>query len=126
MSVHPRRDTGPELAIRRMLHAAGERYRVNYPVPGLRRRTIDIAFTKAKLAVFVDGCFWHGCPDHRSVPASNREWWTEKLSRNRERDLTTTSALELAGWRVVRCWEHDSVDEAVGRIQTELRALRGH
>lgn len=78
MSRHPRRDTGPELVLRRALHAAGLRYRVGYPVPGLPRRTIDIAFTRAKVAVFVDGCFWHGCEQHRTVPTANGAWWAEK------------------------------------------------
>jgi DNA mismatch endonuclease (patch repair protein) len=73
MSKHPRRDTGPELELRRLLHTAGLRYRVQYPVPGWKRRTIDIAFTRRKVAVFINGCFWHGCTKHRGVPASNRD-----------------------------------------------------
>lgn len=120
MSRHPRRDTGPELALRRLLHAGGYRYRVVYPVPGLPRRSIDIAFTRAKVAVFVDGCFWHGCPDHRQVPAANNTWWAEKLQKNRARDVATTSHLTQAGWIVLRFWEHTPTAEAVEAITTAL------
>jgi DNA mismatch endonuclease (patch repair protein) len=83
------------------------RYRVALPVPGARRRTIDVAFTRVKVAVFVDGCYWHGCVQHHKVPESNREWWTEKIRRNRLRDEQTTEHLEQLGWRVLRFWEHD-------------------
>ena len=112
MSRHPRRDTGPELALRRLLHAAGYRYRVNYPVPGLPRRSIDIAFPRAKVAVFIDGCFWHGCPDHGQVPTANNAWWIAKLERNRERDVATTAHLDHLGWAVLRIWEHTSPQDA--------------
>ncbi|WP_404383543.1 very short patch repair endonuclease [Knoellia locipacati] len=111
LSAQAVRDTKPELALRRELHKRGLRYRVNFPVPGLPRRTIDIAFTRQKVAVFVDGCFWHGCPDH-SVPAkANAEWWVAKLQANVERDLGTSQFLENQGWRVLRLWEHDLRDE---------------
>lgn len=120
MSRHPRRDTGPELALRRLLHAAGYRYRVSYPVPGMPRRSIDIAFTGAKVAVFVDGCFWHGCPDHGQVPKANDVWWAEKLKRNRTRDIETTQHLQDRGWDVVRIWEHTTVETAVA---TTVKAL---
>lgn len=122
--MHPRRDTGPELAVRRLLHAAGERYRVNYPVPGMPRRTIDIAFTRARVAVFIDGCFWHGCPDHGQFPASNREWWVDKLAKNQKRDADTSAVLIKVGWRVIRSWEHQAAADTAERIQLELRALR--
>lgn len=125
MSIHPRRDTGPEMAIRRILHGSGERFRVCVPVPGHPRRTIDIAFTRVHLAVFVDGCFWHGCPEHGQVPAANREWWTVKLDRNRERDSETTGALIAAGWSVLRFWEHDAAEDAARGIRDRLRVLRG-
>jgi DNA mismatch endonuclease, patch repair protein len=125
MSIHPRRDTKPELAVRRRLHAAGLRYRVCLKVPGAPRRTIDIAFTKAKLAVFIDGCFWHGCPEHRgAVPASNSEWWKAKIDRNRARDLDTDELLRNAGWLVVRVWEHQDPAVAVARIVAELAVAR--
>jgi len=121
MSRHPRRDTRPELALRRILHAAGYRYRVNYPVPGLPRRTIDIAFTRRKVAVFVDGCFWHGCTVHGQVPASNHAWWCEKLEKNRTRDELTTVHLTASGWTVLRFWEHVSEIEAFDAVAAALR-----
>jgi DNA mismatch endonuclease (patch repair protein) len=120
MSRHPRRDTGPERALRRALHAAGYRFRVQYPVPGWQRRTIDIAFTKRRVAVFVDGCFWHACQEHRGVPSANKDWWREKLAKNVARDLDTNEYLRGLGWRVVRVWEHQDIAEAVTRIRHEL------
>src|SRR6266498_3150944 len=89
MSRHPRRDTGVEVVVRRALHRRGLRYRVHVPVPGMPRRTIDVVFTRARVAVFLDGCFWHGCPDHGMIPRSNAEWWRNKLRRTRERDAET-------------------------------------
>jgi DNA mismatch endonuclease (patch repair protein) len=88
-----KRDNGPELAVRRLLHAAGLRYRVAWPVPGQRRRTIDIAFTRLQLAVFIDGCFWHGCPEHLHVPRANAAWWVRKIETNRARDADVTAQL---------------------------------
>lgn len=120
MSRHPRRDTGPELALRRLLHATGYRYRVSYPVPGLPRRSIDIAFTRAKVAVFIDGCFWHGCPDHGQVPTANNSWWVAKLVKNRERDASTTAHLERLGWTVLRLWEHTSAADGLSTVLTHL------
>src|SRR4051795_13016504 len=100
MSRLARRHTRPELELRRELHSRGLRYRVQLKVPGNNRRTIDIAFTRAKLAVYVDGCFWHGCPDHGTLPRANSEWWTWKLARNRERDRDTDRLLESHDWVV--------------------------
>lgn len=117
MSRHPRRDTGPELALRRLLHVAGYRYRVAYPVPGFPRRSIDLAFTRYRVAVFVDGCFWHGCSEHRQVPASNREWWATKLEENRARDEATTAHLEQLGWTVLRFWEHTEPGTAFREVR---------
>lgn len=114
------KDTSAELLIRRALHAAGYRYRLNVKVPGAPRRTIDIAFTRKKLAIMVDGCFWHGCPQHCVPPKHNAEWWAEKLARNRARDTETTALLEAAGWRVLRLWEHEPVDTALTRITAAL------
>jgi DNA mismatch endonuclease (patch repair protein) len=122
MAMHPRRDTRPEMAIRRLLHAQGLRYRVCIKVPGAPRRTIDIAFTRAKIAVFVDGCFWHGCPDHGLVPASNRQWWVDKILRNRDRDAETSDLLVAAGWCVVRAWEHEPAADVVDRVSGLVRA----
>ncbi|WP_082569794.1 very short patch repair endonuclease [Knoellia sp. Soil729] len=101
------RDTRPEMALRRELFRRGMRYRVNYPVPGLPRRTIDITFPRQRLAIFVDGCFWHGCPIHGVPPKANAEWWREKIDRNRVRDSETTQLLTEHAWRVLRVWEHD-------------------
>jgi DNA mismatch endonuclease (patch repair protein) len=120
MSRHPRRDTGPELALRRLLHATGYRYRVSYPVPGLPRRSIDIAFTRAKVAVFIDGCFWHGCPDHGQVPTANNAWWIAKLDRNRERDVATAAHLAALGWTVLRLWEHTEPSRALDEVTAVL------
>jgi DNA mismatch endonuclease (patch repair protein) len=124
MSVFPRRDTTPELGLRRLLHASGRRYRVNYPVPTRPRRTIDIAFTRSHVAVFVDGCFWHGCPQHGALPASNRAWWDRKLQVTKARDLDTTNTLLQSGWLVLRFWEHEPADEMVATVIETLAAAR--
>jgi DNA mismatch endonuclease, patch repair protein len=121
MSRQRRRDTAPELALRRQLHARGLRYRVAWPIPGLARHTVDIAFTRARLAVFVDGCFWHGCPEHATYPAANGDWWTAKLAMNQQRDRKTTTHLEGAGWTVIRVWEHEAAEHAASRIEDLLR-----
>lgn len=121
MSKLARADTAPELALRHELHSRGLRYRVQLHVPGNRRRRIDIAFTRVKVAVFVDGCFWHGCPDHGHRPATNREWWDWKIQRNRERDRDTTELLTGKGWRVVRVWEHEDPSHAADRIELMVR-----
>jgi DNA mismatch endonuclease (patch repair protein) len=90
---------------------------VTYPVPGLRRRTIDVAFTRRRVAVFLDGCFWHGCPLHATDPRSNRAWWAEKIAANRDRDRDTDRHLRDLGWRVIRIWEHEQLDVAVDRVR---------
>ncbi|SFE52363.1 T/G mismatch-specific endonuclease [Blastococcus tunisiensis] len=120
-----KRDNGPEMAVRRLLHIAGLRYRVAWPVPGQRRRTIDIAFTRARLAVFVDGCFWHGCPVHATSPKANAAWWVEKISTNRARDADVTSQLEEMGWTVLRFWEHETPEGVVSTIVDRLAAPDG-
>lgn len=120
MSSAKRRDTAPEKALRGALHARGLRYRVNLPVPQQRRRTIDIAFTRAKVAVFVDGCFWHGCPEHGTRPRTNSEWWTTKLTANQTRDRDTDRLLIDLGWYVIRVWEHESPQVAADRIAREV------
>lgn len=108
MSRQASRDTAPEVAVRKLLHASGYRYRLNERVPHMPRRTIDIAFTRAKVAVFMDGCFWHGCPEHATQPKANAEWWRQKLDRNMARDAETTAHLVTEGWTVLRFWEHQS------------------
>lgn len=120
MSRLKRKDNEAELAVRRLLHAAGYRYRVHHPVPGLPRRTIDIAFTRAKVAVFIDGCFWHGCPEHGTRPLANRSWWAGKLEANMARDLDTSRWLEASEWRVLRAWEHESPHAVVQRVRCVL------
>ncbi|WP_215457842.1 very short patch repair endonuclease [Streptomyces sp. ATCC 21386] len=116
MSRQVSKDTAAELAVRRLLHAAGLRYRVEYPVPGMARRRIDVAFTRAKVAVLIDGCFWHGCPEHATQPKSNAEWWRNKLDRNMARDKETTDHLTAAGWMVLRFWEHEAPEEVAVRV----------
>lgn len=116
MSMARRRDTAAELALRRVLHAQGLRYRVAFPIPGQRRRTIDVAFTRAKVAVFVDGCFWHGCPLHGTRPKANSDWWAAKLAANEARDRDTDRILVSLGWAVVRVWEHEALEVAAARV----------
>lgn len=122
MSALRRRDNAGELAVRRLLHRAGYRYRVCHPVPGFPRRTIDIAFTRSRVAVFIDGCFWHGCPDHGTRPRANADWWSAKLAANHGRDEDTNAQLLAEGWRVIRAWEHEHPTEVVDRVVNLLRA----
>jgi DNA mismatch endonuclease (patch repair protein) len=110
-----RRDTGPEIAIRRAAHARGLRYRVCAALPGTRR-SADLLFTRAKVAVFVDGCFWHGCPEHGTQPKRNASWWADKIATNVRRDRDTDSHLAATGWEVVRIWSHEPAEQAVDRI----------
>jgi DNA mismatch endonuclease (patch repair protein) len=122
-----RTDTKPELALRRALHAMGYRFRKDYRLDLAEGRRVrpDIAFTARKVAVFVDGCFWHACPDHGSKPSVNQGYWTPKLLRNVERDRAADAALTLAGWRVVRLWEHIPLDDAVAAVVAELATAPG-
>lgn len=110
------------MAVRRLLHARGLRYRVALRVPGLPRRSMDIAFTKAKVAVSVHGCFWHGCAQHGTSPQANSAWWRDKIERNRERDAHTRNHLQSMGWTLVEVWEHEGPEEAVERIVEALRS----
>ena len=122
MRANRRTDTKPELALRRALHRLGYRYRKDYrlDLESGRRVRPDIAFTARKVAVFVDGCFWHACPEHGSKPRANEWYWGPKLIRNVERDRVTDAALILAGWTVIRLWEHVPLDEAVATVVTAL------
>lgn len=115
MQANRGRDTTPELAVRRLLHAAGFRYRVDFAPLGGRRRA-DIVFTRLRIAVFIDGCYWHGCPEHATLPKRNAEYWLPKLARNVERDRETDDLLSAAGWQVLRYWEHDDADDVAGAI----------
>ncbi|MFI7453944.1 very short patch repair endonuclease [Nonomuraea sp. NPDC049714] len=118
------RDTKPELALRRAAHALGLRYRVAVrPLAGVRR-TADLVFSRVRVAVFLDGCFWHGCPEHHSVAKTNAAYWAEKVRRNRERDAETDHALGEAGWTVIRVWEHEDPVEAAHRVEEVVRAAR--
>lgn len=117
----PRRDTSPEMELRRALWQAGLRYRVQYLVPGLPRRRIDIAFTRQQVAVQVDGCFWHGCPEHGTRPGRNSEWWRWKIARNQARDRDTDARLAALGWTVIHVWEHEDAARAAQAIITRLR-----
>ncbi|QWC86982.1 very short patch repair endonuclease [Nocardioidaceae bacterium] len=124
LSRQSRQGTAPEMAIRRRLHGDGLRYRVGWPVPGRSRRSIDIAFTRVRVGVFIDGCFWHGCPDHATSPRANSAWWREKLDRNRARDRDTNEAMSEAGWVALRFWEHEDSDEAADRIRDVVHSRR--
>jgi DNA mismatch endonuclease (patch repair protein) len=116
------RDTRPELILRSLLHRRGLRYRVGArPVPG-SRWTADVVFIRAKVAVFVDGCFWHRCPDHYRQPASNVDYWVAKVSRNVTRDQEVDALLSDAGWTVLRIWEHEDPMEAADRIEQQVRS----
>ncbi|WSM44327.1 very short patch repair endonuclease [Streptomyces cellulosae] len=120
MSRQTSKNTGAELAVRRLLHAAGLRYRVEYPVPGMPRRRLDVAFPRAKVAVLIDGCFWHGCPQHATQPKANAEWWRSKLDRNMARDRETTEHLLAAGWTVLRFWEHTPAEEIAATVRAAV------
>jgi DNA mismatch endonuclease (patch repair protein) len=125
MQRQARRDTAPELALRRDLWRRDLRYRVDVaPIRGLRRRA-DMVFSRARVAVYVDGCYWHSCPDHATVPKANREWWVAKLEANVARDRDTDARLLAAGWEVVRVWEHESMEDAADRIEAVVRS-RSH
>jgi DNA mismatch endonuclease, patch repair protein len=124
MRANRRTDTKPELALRRALYRLGYRYRKDYrlDLDGGRRVRPDVVFTARKVAVFVDGCFWHACPEHGSKPRANDWYWGPKLVRNVERDRINDAALILAGWTVVRLWEHIPLDEAISTVVTALGA----
>jgi len=126
MAANRRRNTGPEMALRSTLHRLGLRFRVDYPiaVPTRRPARPDIAFTPVRVAVFVDGCFWHQCPDHGTAPASNREYWLPKLRMNVARDRRVDLLLAEADWTVVRVWEHEPPTEAAARVAACVRAIR--
>ncbi|CAL9309957.1 very short patch repair endonuclease [Streptomyces sp. SudanB182_2057] len=124
MSRQKSRNTEVEMALRRALHAAGLRYRVHRkPLKGVRREA-DVLFGPAKVAVFVDGCFWHGCPEHATWPKTNADFWRTKIEGNRRRDTDTDERLASAGWLAVRVWEHEDPIEAAARVVAHVRARR--
>lgn len=122
MQRMPSQNTKPETIVRSELFARGLRFRVNVNgLPG----SPDIVFTKAKIAVFIDGCYWHGCPVHKRAPVHNRDWWVEKIARNKQRDQRNDADLRSAGWWVLRYWEHDDVDDIADEIEWMWRDLSG-
>lgn len=114
------RDTGPELTLRRALWSAGLRYRLHARIAGRP----DIVFTRGRVAVFCDGCFWHGCPTHSVKPKTNSSFWGLKLARNKARDQAVTAALETEGWTVMRFWEHEIENDTAKVVAQVKRAVR--
>lgn len=124
MQLQRSRDTAPELALRRLLHRQGLRYRVHLaPIRGLRR-TVDIVFGPARTIVEVRGCFWHGCDEHGTTPRANAEWWAAKIERNRRRGAETEALLRSAGWEVIVVWEHEDPGLAAARVADAVRTRR--
>jgi DNA mismatch endonuclease (patch repair protein) len=124
MQRQRRTDTGPEMILRSLVWATGLRYRVDArPVATFRRRA-DLVFRRARVAVFVDGCFWHGCKRHRGSVAGLAAWWKEKIGRNRFRDRETDRILAREGWQVIRLWEHDISRDAAACASRVTQAVR--
>lgn len=122
MQGNRRADTQPEVALRRALHARGFRFRKDRLIDaGGRRVRADVVFSRKRVAIFVDGCFWHGCPDHCRMPGTNVDYWQAKIERNKTRDRRTDEALTADGWRVLRFWEHVPVEEAARAVTKALR-----
>lgn len=118
-----RKGTDPEIAVRKELFRRGLRYRVDYEVLKKPRRVADVALPRLKIAIFIDGCFWHGCPEHATWPKQNAEFWRQKIEANRRRDADTNSRLFDAGWTVLRFWEHQPpIDAAEAIAQTVAKA----
>ena len=124
MRRNPRRDTRPEIALRSELHGRGLRFRKDLPVRVAGRVVRpDVVFTRAQVAVFVDGCFWHACPIHGNQPRANTDYWRPKLARNVARDRAVDDALRSAGWDVLRAWEHEAPAVVANRVEARLRAV---
>lgn len=124
MRANRGRDTKPEVALRSAVHARGLRYRVSArPIKELRR-TADLVFPSEQVAVFLDGCFWHGCPQHHTLAATNGTYWAEKVKGNRARDADTDRRLRAAGWLVVRVWEHEPPEKAATRVTQVVLSRR--
>lgn len=124
MSTQRSSGTDPEIAVRRLLHARRLRYRVDHPLPGLPRRRADVVFPGALVAVFIDGCYWHGCPAHGNTPRTNTGYWAPKIARNRARDADTDRHLHDLGSAVVRAWEHEQPGVVADRVEHLVRARR--
>lgn len=125
MRRNPRRDTGPEIALRRELHARGLRFRKDFLLRAKGRSVRpDVVFTRARIAVFIDGCFWHCCPEHGTQPRQNQSYWGPKLARNVARDRAVNEALAADGWLVLRSWEHEPVGEIADRVEDAVIEAR--
>lgn len=125
MRSNKRRDTALELAMRSALHRAGFRFRVDLPILVAGARTVrpDVVFTKQRIAIFIDGCFWHGCPVHGTTPATNQAYWGPKIEENRQRDARNTRELAADGWTVIRVWEHEQPPWLVERVHAAMRRM---
>jgi DNA mismatch endonuclease, patch repair protein len=115
------RDNPREIEFRSMLHWRGLRFRIHVRLTPGSRRTADVVFPRQRIAVYLDGCFWHGCPLHGTWPKANAEWWRTKIEENRRRDQDTNQRLMAAGWRVMRIWEHEALSDAACRIEAIIR-----
>jgi DNA mismatch endonuclease (patch repair protein) len=127
MRANRRKDTGPELALRSALHRRGLRYRVDHPIRVTSGRPLrpDVVFTRARVAVYLHGCYWHGCPVHGTTPATRREYWTAKIADNKARDARHARLLEEAGWTVVQVWEHEDPKVAASTIARVIAGALG-
>jgi DNA mismatch endonuclease (patch repair protein) len=124
MLANKSRDTRPELLVRSLVHRRGLRYRISArPLPGLRR-TADLVFRPTRVAVFIDGCYWHGCPTHYKEPKTNTDYWRAKIAGNRIRDRQTDELLSEAGWLVLRFWEHEDPNEIADAIASAVEGRR--
>lgn len=122
MRSNRRVDTKPEVALRRALHSRGLRFRKDLGIQLHKTKARpDIVFSRVKVAVFQDGCWWHGCSEHGMRPKRNADFWNRKLDETMERDQRVTGALTEAGWTVIRIWEHEPVAEAADRIAQAVR-----
>lgn len=125
MQTTRERDTDPELALRSVLHRAGLRFRVNVPLLSNARFKADIVFGPARVVVFVDGCFWHGCPLHPRTAKRNVDYWKTKVERNKARDAATDAQLKTLGWLVIRVWEHENPVIAAETVRAAVLSRRG-
>lgn len=117
------RETHPEKKLRSLLFRSGLRFRKDCsPVPD-GRVTVDIVFPKQRICIFVDGCFWHGCPLHFEVPKTHSSWWQEKIADNRQRDVRQTRLLTALGWTVIRMWEHEVKEDSVSSKVKEIKEV---
>ena len=119
-----RRDTKPDRELRSILHRRGLRFRIDFRPLSDSRTRADIVLVRHRIAIFIDGCFWHGCPLHRTMSKTNAAWWRDKLRRNRRRDLLATKRLTRAGWTVFRFWEHQDPTDCANTICQLVVAIR--